>query len=275
MKFAFFLSIGILIGATIAPSYSQQKQTTTTEALPQVALLGVFHFGATNDLASMKMVGTLEEPRQSEIKTLVAALATYRPTKILVEYPFAEIDTLNKRYNSYLKGEFDLKVNEIYQIGFRLAKTLKHPKLYGIDYKLDLPFDPIMAFCEKNNQMPKIQEFITNIQSYVANENELLNNTTLSEYFIHMNSDEADKFSRRVYLQNTMEFGTYGEEVGTDFTNAWYKRNLIMMNYIARTLESPNERVLVIVGASHRAMIRPFLEDRNDLEYVEIANFLK
>lgn len=47
-----------------------------------------------------------------------------------------------------------------------------------------------------------------------------------------------------------------------------------MMTNIDKWIDS-NDRVLVIVGAAHRAVLKDFYEDRTDVEYLEITNFLK
>jgi hypothetical protein len=45
----------------------------------------------------------------------------------------------NERFQKYLHGTFDLedKTNEVYQIGFKLAKKLGHKKIYCSDAPSD------------------------------------------------------------------------------------------------------------------------------------------
>jgi hypothetical protein len=40
-----------------------------------------------------------------------------------------------------------------------------------------------------------------------------------------------------------------------------------------KTVE-PGERVLLIMGSGHRAMLIPFIKDKNDLTYDEIHDYL-
>lgn len=242
---------------------------------PKIALLGTFHFGQTSDLAAITMEDVLGKRRQSEIKELVDLLAEYQPTKVLVEYPYSKQDTLQARYQKYLVGDLTMTVNETYQVGFRLAEQLGHPKVYGIDYRMDLPFEELMAFCEAKNLSDKLQQFIKDIQAFTAKETKALENQKLSDFLHSMNSDDSDRESRKIYLQDMLDYCEPGNEVGVKFTLAWYERNLIMMNNILSCIDGPDERILILVGASHRAMIKEFLLDREDVEYIEIAEYIR
>lgn len=256
-------------------SWGQNNAPDIEEKVPQVALLGMFHFGETNDLASIKIEQILGEQRQNEILNLVDYLAKYKPTKILLEYPFIKTDTLNAKYHQYVKGQFELTENEIYQIGFRLAKKLDHNNVYGIDHRMDLPFETLMNYCQENNRMDEMQNFISMIQQYTSQETEELSKTNLTEFLHDMNSDTYDRMMNKVYLQDMFAYGTPENEVGVELTSAWYKRNLIMLNNISRTIETPEDRILVIIGGAHRAMIKDFILTRDDMKYTEISDYMK
>ena len=255
-------------------SFAQISSNPNEIAQPKVSMLGTFHFAGTTDMAAIKMEDVLGERRQKEIKELVDLLAKYQPTKVLVEYPFSKQDTLRKRYQNYLKGEYTLTSNEIGQVGFRLAKKLGHSDIYAIDHRMELPFQPLMTYCEENNLMGKMEQFIFDIRSFTDEKSKILAAMKLSDFLRTMNTDQFDRISRKIYLQDMLEYGSTGNEVGIDMTVAWYKRNLIMMNNIFRCIEGAQDRVLVLVGSSHRAMIKEFIMDREDVEYVEIADFL-
>ena len=46
------------------------------------------------------------------------------------------------------------------------------------------------------------------------------------------------------------------------------------MGNIDRVTEA-GDRLLLIIGAGHRAVLRDFFEDRSDIDYVEIREYLK
>src|SRR5690606_36460044 len=105
-------------------------------------VLGVFHF-SNPGLDSYKEkfpLNILEEGKQRELETLLNKIAAYKPTKILVEWNRIKADSItNVRYQNFLKDSFDIsdKTNEVYQIGFKLAKKLGHNRTYCSDASAD------------------------------------------------------------------------------------------------------------------------------------------
>ncbi|MEM9525985.1 MAG: DUF5694 domain-containing protein, partial [Bacteroidota bacterium] len=76
------------------------------------------------------------------------------------------------------------------------------------------------------------------------------------------------------YLNSTAKFIDEHNNVGARFTAKWWERNIMIMSNIDR-VTSPNDRILVIIGAAHRALLKDFFEDRQDVEYLEIQDYLR
>ena len=251
--------------------HAQSEETTK----PKITFLGTFHFGGTTDMAAITMDSVLGERRQKEIKDLVKRLQAFAPTKVMLEYRIQQKDTLQKRYEAYLDGQFDLPKSETYQVGFRLAKAMGHKKVHAIDYKMDLPFDALMKYCQENGQMDKMQGIMQTVTGYTAGETEVLKTMELSEFMIRMNNDEMDRFGNRLYLQDMANIGDSDNEAGAAVGARWYHRNMIMLKNVLQNIEQSEERVLVIVGASHRAVMKELLANLDEYEYVEVSQFLK
>ncbi len=254
--------------------YGQGQSDTLQLSKPKIAMLGMFHFGATGDLAAIVMENPEGDKRQKEIKEVVMQLKAYKPTKVLVEYPIAKNDTLHERYALFLKDRFDLPINETYQIGFRLAKEMGHSKIYGIDSKLNLPFDLLTKYCQENNKMAEFQKIVELAKTLTAEKTEELKQQHLSKFLKAMNSKKFDQLANGLYLNEVLNIGDPSNEVGAEVSAVWYKRNMIMLKNITSWIAQREERILVIVGSSHRALIRDLLQNRTDLEYVEIADYL-
>ncbi|MEM7185296.1 MAG: DUF5694 domain-containing protein [Bacteroidota bacterium] len=267
------LVVAICISLIASSTTFGQDQTENTQ--PSIALLGMFHFGETSDLAAIKMDDLHGEKRQTQIKDLVAQLQEYQPTKILVEYPMSRKDTIQIRYEAYLNNAYKLGDSETYQIGFRLAKAMGHSNIYAMDHKMDLPFDDLAAHLGKTGEMDKMNSMVKMINEMIQGETNVLATLPLSTFLLRLNSDRFDALANSLYLKEVLDMGTPDNEVGARFSAIWYQRNMIMLKNIASYIESPNDRILVIVGSSHRAVIRDYIEDRNDLKYVEIAKFLR
>ena len=102
---------------------------------PTIMILGSEHFeNAGMNTFNYRMDDVLSSKRQLEIEQLVTQIKPFRPIKIALELDPSRDTELNARYQAYLKGMDELGRGEGDQIGFRLAKHMEHPKLYGVDY---------------------------------------------------------------------------------------------------------------------------------------------
>ena len=255
-----------------------EDQRTAVNKQPdaaKVAILGVFHFGGSSgDLASMHMAEPFGKRRQDDIRELVSRVAAFKPTKILVEYPKGRQLRLDEYYQGYLSGEDTLRVSETYQVGFRLAKDLGHAKLYAIDYNVDLPADGLVEFLQRHDRMAEFEQFIRDIRGYVANENRILDTMSISAYLARTNADSVDRLTNETYIGHALSWGDSIQEAGARFASTWWERNFVILKNIAETIETNNDRILVIIGSGHRAVLKDLVIDRSDMEYVEIGEYL-
>ncbi len=276
----FSLVFLLLLNAACEPQLKEEKKKeintyATRSDAAKVAVLGVFHFGGSSgDMAAMHMADPFGKRRQDDIKELVAQLAEFKPTKILVEHPKKRQAILDERYTNYLSGKDTLRVNESQQIGFRLAKQLGHPRLHAIDYNVDLPFDGIIEYCQRTGKMVEFEEFVTEIKDYVAKENTVLDTMRIASYFARTNTPAKDQFTNDVYIGKALSWGDSINEAGARVASTWWERNFVILKNIGETIESKDDRILVIIGAGHRAVLRNAIIDRSDMEYVEVGQFL-
>ncbi len=240
---------------------------------PKVAILGVFHFAGTSDFSSVEFESLESEKRQSEIRDIVQKLKEFKPTKIMLEFPSSDSKHLDSLYNATLNENRNFTINEIEQLGFRLAKELNHKRVYSIDYKLNLPFNELTKFAEKNDK-ESFSEMIASIKQQDKKESNYLAKNTLLDYLIYRNSDDEDIRNKDQYINKTAKFVDDSSYVGAKFVSKWWERNIYMMTNIDKWI-MPNDRILVIVGAAHRAILRDFYEDRTDTDYIEIRTYLQ
>lgn len=252
--------------------YAQHANSTDT--LPKIAILGTFHFAGTNDLAATTIDSIFSEKRQQELEDLTDKISRYQPTKILIEWEPKYKTETDEELNDYLEGNFTLKKNEVYQIGFRLAEKTGIKELYPIDYPMNLGDSLLEEYIVRKELLNDFQEFMINLQNYSQQESEYLKNNTLLDYFKKFNSDEADNWNRNLYLEALPKLSNETANPILEFASNWYKRNIFIMGEIDNVIEK-DDRILVLIGSGHRAILKELYSNRSNVEYVEIKSFLE
>jgi hypothetical protein len=254
--------------------HAQQKSGTYLEK-PKIAFLGMFHFAGTSDLMSFKTGNLSSEKRQNEIKELVTNLEKYKPTKIVLEYPFGN-NKLDSLYQLYVKGNHQLSISESQQVGFRLAKNLGHKHIYPADYRLDLPFDALMRVIQEDEKQSMLfQEMISTMNEEVMGKfQERYNTNSINDFLIFMNHNKYDHMNMAMYFQYINKFGTGSDPIGPSVVATWWERNIKIMRNIDAAIE-PDDRILVLFGQGHTAILKDFYQKRSDVEYVDILTYLK
>ncbi len=273
MRFSTLLLSLVLFFVSCETEHRQVQDKDKNTSKPQVGILGVFHFAGTSDFSSVEFESLKSEKRQKEIIEIVERLKAFKPNKIMLEFPMAQSDYLDSMYTASLNGEGEYSINEIEQLGFRLAKRLNHKRIYSIDYKLSLPFGELTEFAEKNDKK-RFDKMLSSIKEQDRKESDFLANNSLIDYLIFRNSEAEDIRNKDQYLNQTAKFVGDSSDVGAKFVSKWWERNIHMMTNIDRNMQ-PEDRILVIVGAAHRAVLKDFYEDRTDVDYVEIRTFLE
>lgn len=229
-------------------------------------MLGTFHF-ANPGLDSYKPKHTVDifsEKRQKELDSLLMVIEHYAPTKIAVEWPAHRQSKLDSLYTAYLKGEFELKSNEVFQIGFRLAKRLKHTKIYAIDapargFKSGLTDEEHRkkkeAYIAAAGKEALARELALNKAYYSLYDHgdRLKASTSLLKYFRIMNHPAVVQNSHGHYLIGNFKMGNpeKKEYYGADQAIWWYSRNLRIFQNILRLHEPGKDKVFVLIGAGH------------------------
>ncbi|WHZ05764.1 DUF5694 domain-containing protein [Neobacillus sp. YX16] len=88
----------------------------------EIILVGTFHFERDEDLIKRK---------EEEVKELVDYLAGFKPTKIALEWEKTEEYALNEKYKN---SNSIYSIDEIQQVGFRLAQKLQHQKVHAVNW---------------------------------------------------------------------------------------------------------------------------------------------
>lgn len=232
------------------------------EHKPKILVLGSEHMSENEEF--------LSDRRQAEIEELVSLVQKFSPTKIAVEVITDENDRLNEQFKQYKLGTYKLVLNEIDQIGFRMAANLQHEQIYAVDWMGGSDVTDVWEVhgWAKKNQPQLFEE----IFGWVP-ELELTDDKSVLDFYKEMNDPVLLNKLHKLYV-NMARIGDFGHYVGMEWLTWWYKRNLIMYSNIARLIDSPEERILFIVGSSHCSIVSKFLEEGENCVVVSPQNYL-
>lgn len=261
------LATATILAASIPAAFAQQGSK------PTFVILGSFHFqGSTADLLGNSLPDVQSEKRQKEIEAIVEALARFRPTKIAVEYPVGHAK-IQEAYQAYLKGERPLGDGETEQIGFRLARRLGHDRIHPVDHKLDMDFDAVLKAVEKYGQKSLFEQAFGLGKQYVGEAQHLIDSSTVGAALRLMNEPQRLDAGHGAYALMS-QVGGPGDPVGAKVVADWYERNLFIFSNLVRLIESPEERVLLVIGAGHAKLLRDAIAQSPNLRLEEAVDYL-
>ena len=245
----------------------------TGEPPAQVLILGVFHFHNPNaDYVQFEGIDVLTDERQREIEEVVARLEAFAPTRIALERPVAEADSLDARLARHRAGEFELTRNEIHQLGFRLAGRLGHDAVYPVDHPGGVRIDSLMAYAGEREP-----DLAGRFQAYIGEITALFDRMQREESILEnlrfMNEPANIPRTHEPYaVQATL--GAGDGYIGARLIADWYERNLAIFANRAR-VATRGERVLFIVGAGHVPILRELVTAHPDMALVEAVDYLR
>jgi hypothetical protein len=259
--------------------YAQEKN--------KILALGTFHFHLAASQFNVDF-DIKQKECQEELHHISQQIQEYKPTKIFVEWEYAqqaELDTLYALYLKdttmgliqarYGKNETKYAESEVQQLGFRIARGMGLNKLYAFDYALNEPNDTLMKALEKANQtalMSKMQqEFGEYGQSIV---NTFQKERSIKKLLLFLNSTALEQRLNSGYISLFNTVGAVDDFSGSYFVAERFRRNLYMYALIQKQVAPHNERILVLVGSQHAAGFRDFIRDDKNVENVPVASVL-
>jgi len=229
----------------------------------RVMLLGLFHFANPGlDAVKYTPLDVMQPEVQAYLEALSQRLAGFGPTKLLLEYPQRSDAVINQRYAEHLAGRFVLPRNEIYQIGFRVAKRAGHARVHGFDETAPPAGDTLWKVLPE--QAPethrRLMSMIASMSERLQREHRTL---PLREILLRSNSPEEDKLNKGFYMLLNDVAAESRQFHGADASAHWWHRNL-RMYAVVQAHAKPGERVLVIAGSGHTAVMRDLLRADGD-----------
>lgn len=257
--FRFLLSCCLLIvpwAVSAQPAASPAK----------VMLLGLFHFDNPGlDAVKYKPIDVKQPAEQAYLVALAERIAAFKPTKVLLEYPERSDAVINQRYVDYRAGTFELRLNEIYQLGFRIARLTGHTRVYGFDAQAPAGEVALWGYLPKEapESYAKLMKLIASLSERYEREHRTM---SLRELLSKANTPAEENANKGFYMLLNGVGADKGLFHGADASANWWQRNFRMYALVQMHAQ-PGERVVVIAGSGHTAILRDLL--RADGERVE------
>lgn len=267
------LSLALLLAVAPWPAAANAQQPAdASDGVARVLVLGTYHFANPGlDVVRFEAADILSAGKQAEVEEVVEALAAFRPTKIAVEVRARSVARVDSLYRAYRAGSHTLGRSEVQQLGFRLAERFDHPRLYGIDHEGDFPFEAVMAYAPEHDPafVGWAQDQLAAIE---AESNRQQREDTLLEILRLHNDPPAIADGHGLYMV-IAGVGAGDTYVGADLLARWYERNIRTFADL-RALAAPGDRILVIFGGGHAAILRELVHSDPALELAEANDYL-
>lgn len=270
----FFVCLSTSVFAQKKPSdYFRNPKT-------KVLVVGSFHFDYPNldahKINKEDQIDVLSPKTAKEVTELVEYIKRFKPTKIAIEaWPGWNANQKLKEYN---EGKHRDKRDERYQLAMRIANELTINELFSIDAEsvlddLEKHFGKTDSAFFKNlskdydfrSDDPISQDFIAFYKS-----SEPKNFKSLLDTFTYLNSKESHQYGYGAYLSGDFKLREYD---GSDMLALyWYSRNLRMFRNIQNIPHNSEDRILVIAGNGHAAVLRQLFTSSAEYDFTEFSS---
>lgn len=280
------LSPLVLALAASTVLFSQRLPPQPEASHAKIMMLGTFHFddAGLDGYKPKHRLDLLSPRRQVEVAVVLNSLARFKPNKIAVEWPAEHQAALDAEFEKYLAGsENSAGPNEVYQLGFRLARRLGHRRVYAVDarerpdFKIVHTTDALIEHARSLGQTGLIDRGTKWAQWYEDLdrwEDEIKTRQSLLDHLRIQNSPEYFRHSLSRYLVAEFEVGGGADYTGADWRTAWYNRNLRIFSNLLRLRTASSDRILLIVGAGHLPLLLQLAQSAPEFESVPVLTVL-
>lgn len=266
-----FAAMG-LAGAPLVPA-------TAAEPV-QVMVIGTYHFNNPGqDLHNPKADDVLKPQRQRELQAIAAALAEFRPTKVMVERVAKTPDLVDPGYASFSPADLTEKRNESVQIGYRTAARLGLNTVYAIDEQPSegepdyFPFQELMQWAQANGAKDRLDALMARGAERTSEIERLQKEGSIAGVLLEMNSPQTSASEQTMYYE-MLDIGDTQQQPGADLNAMWYLRNAKIFAKLQH-VAVPGDRVLVIYGSGHNYWLRHFAQTAPGYVNVDPVPYLK
>ncbi|WP_222940985.1 DUF5694 domain-containing protein [Flavobacterium macrobrachii] len=242
------------------------------DAIP-VLNFGTFHMGFTSDANSVDFDEN-DRKNQGDVKKVAKMLAEFKPTVIIVEMPPSFNEALQKEYSEYLKNPNMTFENpsEIELLAYEVGRLNNAQRIYGIDHKMGYNYNIGNTIQNKVNDKTYEKYF-----QLIDKEEKKLNydNLSLLDKLKVDNHPQYLDFLINVNAEILSYVSTKDKFEGADEAAKYYHRNIRMYSNLNQIELNENDRVFILMGASHTAYFNDFMKRSPKYKLVDPFLYLK
>ena len=249
----------------------------------RVLNVGSFHFGASSD-ANVVNFDEHKQANQQAVKDIAKLIAQFKPTIVCLEFLPEDMTTMNQAYQAFLADPkvLNTRYGELSMLGFDVARLSGLDKVYGIDNHLGYNYS-LGDFIEHSPELTNSVDRDTYLQ--LTNQ-PFLHYPGLAEVnqrFEQLSLLEQLQLTNHPlmldYMLNTNADKLFYVGIGDGFEGAeqaaqFYLRNMKIYTNLNRIPMSSDDRVLILMGAAHTAMLREFIGRSPKFEMVNTLDYL-
>ncbi len=256
---------------------SASQEIPKEDALPKIQVLnfGTFHMGFTTD-ANKTEFDEHDKENQREVHAVAQQLAAFKPTVIIVEHLPEKDEETQAQYQAYLDDPdmFIENPSEVELLAFELGRLSGTKRIYGIDHKMNYNYN---IGNEMDNEIDAdwYERYDENPLQFYPEVNVDEDTLSLLEKLKLSNHDQFLDFLITVNADILTHVGSEGGFEGADEAARYYQRNLRMYSNLNRIDLSPEDRVFILMGASHTAFFRDFMSRSHKYKMVNTFEYLK
>jgi hypothetical protein len=284
MKYFFFCLL-LFIGFTSCQEQSSETTATNASDKIKVYLLGTFHFAQTDSTYNV-----LDEKHQKSIQELCEIVIRKNPEKVFIERQ-PEFEFRNKfdsLFKVYAENDKLPWRNETFQVAFRIAKRLQHPKVYQCDNPgmFGKYYREAVKYAKENDQMGFVNATAKGTvirEDDRVDEDSIQKNSSLLEYIKWINSDVVMKTSHASYVANdpligSKDYYNYDDDdtlIGAQITASWYQRNIFIYTKMINQLSFDEKAIFLVIGADHVPILTHLFESNPHFEVIKASTWLE
>ena len=246
-------------------------QIAAPAAPVKVMIVGGFHMSNPGrDMHNLAVDDVLTPKRQAEIAAVTDGLAAgFKPTAVAAEWP---ADIASQRYAAFRAGTLAPSHNEVVQLGFRLAATMKLAEFHGIDVDGDFPYEAVETYAKAHGQTAILDAANAQTATFTNRQQDLLAKGTVGSVLRMLNDPSLIAHGNDFY-RSMLHVGGGTEQPGAELLTAWYHRNfLICANLIQ--MARPGDRIVVFYGSGHAFLLRQCVSETPGFELAEPNDYL-